>query len=614
MSVMAAMLTKSFLMGLDRSTRKMEFAEPTTEEIENLPYAEAVEYLKKRDVLKKIDYDRLSDRLKFRAFTASRISDGALLKRINGELIKNIEAGNGLKDFLGMTKTDVLSKVGLGNAGGWYWETVYRTNVQTAYNAGRMMGYEEDKPLALELVVIDDARTTDYCRQYAGKGFILPYDDPFWKTHIPPFHFNCRTTVRAIYDEREIPGQWSSKADIENPAKGFGKNPVMNDDWWDELSSQVRQAKMYGVQGEIEAAKEILIGNKNFIPANSLEEAEKFAQDTFINSNGFDGVFNGKVDFKGISIEHANQVNETLNRLSIQFSNIPKLTGIKTVSPKSALGRKVFSGDGSIAAYDSVRGGIYLNSEILKSKKAFEKFIKESDEAFELIKKNFDKLSGTQRQIAENYIKAGRSLVNGNTIEGILNHEYSHHIELNLIRTNKELYKELLSNMDKYAVKISGYATSKGNEYLAESIAAYLKGETDIIDPKLLNLLNNKVLSSKGLKAVIESIEEINCTIPQAKLTEYSLSPTHPTGKHKAHEFKVKLGYTLDNWRSLEKNILENVDKYPMMFVEEKPKWGNIFRCDMLLKGPNGNEAIVRTGWILRNGSDVYQLTTAFIL
>ncbi len=251
---MAEMLTKSFLMGLDRSTRKMEFAEPTAEEIETLPYAEAVEYLRKRDVLNKVDYDRLSAQLKFRAFTASRISDGALLKRINGELIKNIEAGNGLKDFLGMTKTDVLSKVGLGNAGGWYWETVYRTNVQTAYNAGRMMGYEQDKPLALELVVIDDARTTDYCRQYAGKGFILPYDDPFWKSHIPPFHFNCRTTIRAIYDEREIPQQWSSKGAIEEPAKGFGNNPVVDDSWWKELSSQVRQAKMYNVQSEIETA------------------------------------------------------------------------------------------------------------------------------------------------------------------------------------------------------------------------------------------------------------------------------------------------------------------------------------------------------------------------
>lgn len=260
MSVMARMMTKAALMGLDRSTRKMEFAEPTAEEIENLPYAEAVEYLKKRDALKKVDYDRLSDRLKFRAFTASRISDGALLKRINGELIKNIEAGNVLKDFLGMTKTDVLSKVGLGNTGGWYWETVYRTNVQTAYNAGRMMGYEEDRPLALELVVIDDARTTDICRQYAG-GFVRPYDDPFWKTHIPPFHFNCRTTVRAIYDESEIPEQWSSKADVEEPAKGFGNNPVVDDSWWKELESQVRQAKLYEVQGEIEAAKRILIKN-----------------------------------------------------------------------------------------------------------------------------------------------------------------------------------------------------------------------------------------------------------------------------------------------------------------------------------------------------------------
>lgn len=253
MSVMARMMTKSALMGLDRSTRKMEFAEPTVEEIENLPYAEAVEYLKKRDALKKIDYDRLSDRLKFRAFTASRISDGAFLKRINRELIKNIEDGDGLRDFLKLTKTDVLSKVGMENAAGWYWETVYRTNVQTAYNAGRMMGYEEDKPLALELVVIDDARTTDICRQYAG-GFVRPYDDPFWKTHIPPFHFNCRTTVRAIYDESEIPEQWSSKADVEEPAKGFGNNPVVDDSWWKELSSQVRQAKEYNVQKEIEDA------------------------------------------------------------------------------------------------------------------------------------------------------------------------------------------------------------------------------------------------------------------------------------------------------------------------------------------------------------------------
>ena len=254
----AKLFTRSLMMGLDSSVRKEEFAELTAEDIENLPYAEAAEYLKKRDVIKKLDYDKLSDKMRFRAFTASRINDGKLLERLNAEMLSNVRDGKGLKDFLSLTKTDILDKIGMGPNQGWYWETVYRTNVQTAYNAGRAMGFAEDKPLALELVIIDDLRTSDICRQYAGKRFILPYDHPFWQTHWPPFHFNCRTTVRAIYDESEIPESWSNPKDIEDSNNGFGANPLANDDWWRELESQVRQAKMYGVQGEIEAAKTAL--------------------------------------------------------------------------------------------------------------------------------------------------------------------------------------------------------------------------------------------------------------------------------------------------------------------------------------------------------------------
>lgn len=247
-------------MGLESSTRKKEFAEPDVELIENLSYEEAVQYLKKRDVLTKIDYDYLNNKLKFRAFTASRINDGQLLSKINSALIKNVQDGKGLGDFLRMTKDDLLDKVGMGPNQGWYWETVYRTNVQTAYNAGRAMGFEEDNPLALELIAIDDARTTDFCRQFAGRHFILPYDDPFWETHWPPFHFNCRSTVRAIYDEAELPDDWSNVSDLgESPAKGFGEYPVTSDSWWKELDSQVRQAKAFGLQPEIEAAREILI-------------------------------------------------------------------------------------------------------------------------------------------------------------------------------------------------------------------------------------------------------------------------------------------------------------------------------------------------------------------
>ena len=254
----AKLFTRSLMMGLDSSVRKEEFAELTAEDIENMPYHEAVEHLKKRDVIKKVDYDKLSDKMRFRAFTASRINDGKLLERLNAEMLSNVRDGKGLKDFLSLTKTDILDKIGMGPNQGWYWETVYRTNVQTAYNAGRAMGFAEDKPLALELVIIDDLRTSDICRQYAGKRFILPYDHPFWQTHWPPFHFNCRTTVRAIYDESEIPESWSNQKDIKDSNNGFGANPLAGDGWWRELESQVRQAKMYGVQGEIEAAKTAL--------------------------------------------------------------------------------------------------------------------------------------------------------------------------------------------------------------------------------------------------------------------------------------------------------------------------------------------------------------------
>lgn len=256
MSVAAQTFTKSVLMGLDAGNSKSEFSELTAEDIENLPFDEAVEYLKKRNVINKTDYYALSNKMKFRAFTVSRIADGATLSKINSEMIKNVRDGNGLKDFLNLTKTELMDKVGLGQNKGWYWETVYRTNIQTAYNAGRAMGFEENPPVALQFIGIEDERQTDVC--HSLNNIIRPYGDNFWKSHWPPLHFNCRSTVRAIYDEDEVPENYSVVDKTDNPTKGFGSYPLANDNWWDELKSQIKQATAYGVQTEIEEAGQIL--------------------------------------------------------------------------------------------------------------------------------------------------------------------------------------------------------------------------------------------------------------------------------------------------------------------------------------------------------------------
>jgi|GEM_PF-2897886 len=296
----AKLFTRSLMMGLDSAVRKPEFAEPTAEDIENMPYHEAVEFLKKRDVIKKVDYDKLSDKMKFRAFTASRINDGKLLEKLNAQMLSNVNGGKGLKDFLSLTKTDILDKIGMGPNQGWYWETVYRTNVQTAYNVGRAMGFEADKPLALQFVGIDDARQTDVCHSLSG--VVRPYDDPFWQSHFPPLHFNCRSTIRAIYDEDELPEEWSGLDEAESPAKGFGSYPLDSDNWWKELDSQVRQAKQFGVQEEIEAAKEMLI-NKNIdktekvgiikLKINLFDSSDDIYKDAFAieDEAGFEDVY-----------------------------------------------------------------------------------------------------------------------------------------------------------------------------------------------------------------------------------------------------------------------------------------------------------------------------------
>ena len=291
-SAAATLFIKSLLSGIDSASRKNNFDD--TLDIDTLPFDEAVAYLKKRDVLTKTDYDALADKMKFRAFTASRVADGDLLKRINSALIQNETAGGTLKDFLKLTNDELLDKVGRGPNAGWYWETVYRTNMQTAYNTGRAIELNEVPPLAFEFIAIDDTRTSDICKPYATSRVILPPDDPFWETHWPPLHFNCRSTVRGIYDEDELPDNFTRPTETGHTAKGFGRYPLANDDWWRELESQAKRAAEYGVQGEIiQAAQKFALdrnaavgktGGKDSINTGGILDKSIEEQDLFADS------------------------------------------------------------------------------------------------------------------------------------------------------------------------------------------------------------------------------------------------------------------------------------------------------------------------------------------
>lgn len=70
-------------------------------------------------------------------------------------------------------------------------------------------------PKAFRHISVLDGRTTQICR--GADGATLPADHPYWQTHWPPLHYNCRSIIVPMFgewEETEVP--WM------NPDPGFG--------------------------------------------------------------------------------------------------------------------------------------------------------------------------------------------------------------------------------------------------------------------------------------------------------------------------------------------------------------------------------------------------------
>ena len=250
---------------------------PSIEEIESMPFAEAVEYLKARTSISAEKYYDLSDRFKYKAFTVSRIADGDSVEKIKGRIVRSLEDGGGLKEFLTMQKDEVLNKVGLGSSNGAYWETVFRAGSQSAYNTGRMIGFESDPPIALQFIGIEDSRQTEICHSLSN--IIRPYGDSFWDSRIPPLHFGCRSTIRGIWDKDELPKEYPQAPEIES-AKGWGFNPLKDNRWFEMFPEMKARARKYGLLQEIEHARRRLI-ESNWKTGRSVGAmAKRFHVDT----------------------------------------------------------------------------------------------------------------------------------------------------------------------------------------------------------------------------------------------------------------------------------------------------------------------------------------------
>jgi hypothetical protein len=101
--------------------------------------------------------------------------------------------------------------------------------------------------------------------------------------------------------------------------------------------------------------------------------------------------------------------------------------------------------------------------------------------------------------------------------------------------------------------------------------------------------------------------------VTPAKFTTYALNANHPTGKHKARVFASVLGYTVENYQQLLKQI-ELQAFHADAKEKHQDQYGRHFQVDLTIVGTAGNKAVVRTGWLIPINSYQAFLTTAYVL
>jgi hypothetical protein len=98
--------------------------------------------------------------------------------------------------------------------------------------------------------------------------------------------------------------------------------------------------------------------------------------------------------------------------------------------------------------------------------------------------------------------------------------------------------------------------------------------------------------------------------IDPQKLHGYLLSRTHPVGRFKARFFAA-LGYAAERWQELEADLrLQHLTQDAQL--AESLREGQVFTIRAILKGPNGQSAVVRSVWFVAASGGSPRFVTAY--
>jgi SPP1 gp7 family putative phage head morphogenesis protein len=200
------------------------------------PFAEAVAWFQSKRLVSREEFRALSREMQARAFTAAWVYAAEELQTVYEACLAALEGGGTLADFVRQTE-EILGRP-------WHRETVFRTNVLSAYGRGhweQAQAVRELRPYGRYSAVMDGRTRPSHA---ALHGLVYPLDHPFWRYYWPPWDYNCRCGVitlsgeevkqQGLKVEEEIPRGLKPEKFTSPAAGGWEAD-------WDKYLAHVRQ-------------------------------------------------------------------------------------------------------------------------------------------------------------------------------------------------------------------------------------------------------------------------------------------------------------------------------------------------------------------------------------
>ncbi|WP_302786083.1 phage minor head protein [Bilophila wadsworthia] len=154
----------------------------------------AIAFWQSRAKLTSAQAKALGEGARSRAFYVTGLAEMDMVNLVHGGIAEALENGETLAGF----KKRIAEVIEREGWKGHRVETIFRTNMQTAYSAGRYAKQQAVKELLpfWRYVTAGDSRVRPSHAVLHGK--VFPADHPFWDGNYPPNGFNCHCAVQAL--------------------------------------------------------------------------------------------------------------------------------------------------------------------------------------------------------------------------------------------------------------------------------------------------------------------------------------------------------------------------------------------------------------------------------